>query len=172
MGDLEKRNLDIRQLTSEERSVLAGNLAADWSKGLNDTKLMSKYHLTRTAVKTLKQEHAAYIRNAMPETRSLAIEEYLRFYGELAGIQPDDGTYPALVRAKAIEGRIQIKTRLDKLLGHEIQGDIDGAVNTVAEMVRQMNQRGDFEGVSATDLSNLEEDVIDVEPMEEDEEND
>jgi hypothetical protein len=168
MGDLEKRNLDIRQLTSEERAVLAGNLAADWSKGLNDTKLMEKYHLTRTAVKTLKQEHAAYIRNAMPETRSLAIEEYLKFYGELADIQPDDGNYPALVRAKAIEGRIQIKTRLDKLLGHEIQGDIDGAVNTVAEMVKQMNTRGDFDGIAASELGNLEEDIIDIEPVEDD----
>lgn len=161
---------NLRTMEAEERATIAHGLAILWQEGWTFTALSKKYNITQNAVKTLLQEHAAYVRNARPDTRSLQEDELRRFYGEMKDIDPTDNNIPVLVRAKAIEARIQILTRLDKLLGHEIQGDIDGAVNTVAEMVRQMNQRGDFEGVSATDLSNLEEDIIDVDPVEEEEE--
>jgi hypothetical protein len=160
---------NLRNLTPDERATVAHGLAIRFHEGATYTQLSKEYNITLNAVKTLLQEHASYIRNARPDTRSLQEDELRRFYGEMKAINPTDNNVPVLVRAKAIEARIQILTRLDKLLGHEIQGDIDGAVNTVAEMVRQMNQRGDFEGVSATDLSNLEEDIIEADVVEEDE---
>lgn len=168
MSEVVKRHTGIGQLTPEERATVAHGLAIKHAEGYTYTAMSKEYNITTGAVKTLLQEHAAYIRNARPDTRSLHEDEYRRFYGEMKALDPSDNNLPVLVRAKAIEARIQILTRLDKLLGHEIQGDIDGAVNTVAEMVRQMNKRGDFEGVSATDLSNLEEDIIDVEEVEDD----
>jgi hypothetical protein len=167
VGEIERRQR-IDGLEPDMRATIAHNLAIEWAEGATYKALAEKYGISTYGVKTLLQEHASYIRNARPDTRSLQEEEYRRFYGEMKGIKPDDPNMPVLVKAKAIEARIQILTRLDKLLGHEIQGDIDGAVNTVAEMVRQMNQRGDFDGISATDLANLEEDIIDVEPEEED----
>ena len=167
-GEIVRRRLD--GLEPDVRATIAHEIAKAWAEGATYKALSDKYNVTTNAVKVLLQEHAAYIRNARPDTRSLQEEEYRRFYGEMKRIDPNDNQTAVLVRAKAIEARIQILTRLDKLLGHEIQGDVDGAVNTVAEMVRQMNQRGDFEGVSATDLANLEEDIIDVDPIEDGEE--
>ncbi len=163
-----RRNNRIDQLSPEDRAVTAHDLAVKWAEGWTFTALSKEYNITTQGVKTLLQEHAAYVRNARPDTRSLQEEEYRRFYGQMKGIDPKDTNVSALVRAKAVEARIQILTRLDKLLGHEIQGDIDGAVNSVSELVRKMNQRGDFRGVSPADLARIgeEEDIIDAEIIE------
>lgn len=159
MGEVARvrKNNRIDQLSPEDRATTAHGLSILWAEGWTFAALGRKYNLTASGVKTLLQEHAAYVRNARPDTRSLQEDELRRFYGEMKAIDPRDSAIPTLVRAKAIEARIQILTRLDKLLGHEIQGDVDGAVNTVAEMVRAMNQRGDFDGISAMDLANLQE---------------
>jgi hypothetical protein len=170
--DIERRkNNRIDQITPEERATLAHQLAIEYAEGTTYAQMGRTHSITTAAVKTLLQEHAAYIRNARPDTRSLQEEEYMRMYGEMKRIDPTDNSISALIRAKAIEARIQLLTRRDKLLGHELQGDMDGAVNTVAEMVRAMNQRGDFDGVSAMDLGKLhqdEEDVVEAEVIEDD----
>lgn len=168
MNDIVKRgkNNRIDQLSPEDRATTAHGLAILWQEGWNYTQLGKKYNITTKSVKTLLHEHAAYVRNARPDTRSLQEDELRRFYGEMKGLDPRDNSIPTLVRTKALEIRLQILTRLDKILGHEIQGDLDGAVHTVAEMVRQLNASGELRGVSAMDLARLgeaESEIIDAE---------
>lgn len=117
MGEIERKRID--QLTPEERADIAHKLTLDYSRGMYYTDMSKKYNIPASAVKKLLAEHAAYVKQARPDTKTLQEEEYRRFYGEMMDIAPDDSDFPALVRSTAIQARLQVMTRLDKLLGHE-----------------------------------------------------
>ncbi len=157
-GDIERyRKTHIDSLSPEQRAQAAHRCAMGFTEGKTLTEMSLTENLTTNAIKTLIAEHAAYVRNARPDTKTLQEEEYRRFYGEMKRISPLDDSVSALVRAKAVEARIQLLTRLDKVMGHEIQGEVEGAANSIADLARKLSASGDFDGVSAMDMGRVGE---------------
>ncbi len=166
MTDLAKiNNADRRvdRLDPDTRAALAHQLTVEWAEGATYTGMAKKHDIAVSGVKALIAEHAAYVRQARPDTKTLQEEEYRRFYGQMKSIQPDDSNYPALVRAKAIEARLQILTRQDKLFGHEVIGEVEGAAQSVVDLARKLQSSGDFD-ISPADRAYIgEEEIQDAE---------
>jgi hypothetical protein len=161
-----KTDKRIDQLTPKERAEFSVFCARQYTRGVNYSEMSRQTGLTTGAVKKLIQEHAAYIKEARPDTKSLQEETYRQLYGELADIDPTDGTVPALVRSTAIQGRIQLLTRLDKILGHEAPTtSISVEGKTLLDVAQQFyGPGGQGEGVSPMDTAAVYEgEIVDAE---------
>lgn len=158
----------IDRLDLDERANIAHDCTVKWAEGWTYTDMAKLHNIAVSGVKALIAEHAAYVRQARPDTKTLQEEEYRRFYGQMKAIEPEDSSYPALVRAKAIEARLQIMTRQDKLFGHEIIGEVEGAAQSVVDLARKLQNSGDFDGISPFDLGVVgeAEDIEDAEIVE------
>ncbi len=141
----------IDRLDLDERANIAHDCTIKWAEGWTYKAMAKHNNIAVSGVKSLIAEHAAYVRQARPDTKTLQEEEYRRFYGEMKRIHPDDSNYPALVRAKAIEARLQILTRQDKLYGHEIIGEAEGTIHSVVDLARKLQHEGSFDA-SPVDL--------------------
>ncbi len=166
MADLEKRRLN--ELDLDARAEIAHRVSKGWARGKTYTQMSKEENLPKSAVKRLIAEHAAYVREARPDTKTLQEEEYRSFYGELAEIAPNDSDFPALVRSTAIQARIQLLTRLDKLLGHEAPTtSINMDQKTLSDLVMErFGAGGKGDGVSPMDTANVQDDVIEGEVVE------
>lgn len=165
----------IIQLSTEERVDIAHTVAQDWGRGKSLAQMGREHNLPVSAIKTLLKEHAAYIRKARPDTKSLQEESYRKFIGRMQDIQDDNTNYPALVVSTAIQAEMGAMTRLDKILGHEIQGEMEGFADGVGGLAQRMNASGLFDNINIDDLTDLgaienqdeddieDADVVDVE---------
>ncbi len=163
MGEVDKRR--ITDLDLDERAEIAHRLSKGYAQGKTYTQMGKEENLPTSAVKRLIAEHAAYVREARPDTKTLQEEEYRSFYGELVGISPSDPNFPALVRSTAIQARIQLLTRLDKLLGHEAPStNVNISDKTLADVVMdRFGAGGKGDGVSPMDTAAVQDDVVDGE---------
>lgn len=162
----------LPQLSTEERVDVAHTVAHDWGRGKSYAEMSRQHNLSVSAIKTLITEHAVYVRKARPDTKSLQEEAYRKFIGKMLDIvDSPPGTYPALVVSSAIQAVLGGMTRLDKILGHEIQGDMEGIADGVGGLIKRVHAAGMLDNIHMGDLTAIgieEADVIDMEEEEDD----
>lgn len=144
-------------LEPEERALMAVDMHKMYSRGRPYTEMARKHNVTTDTVKKLLREYATYIREARPDTRTFAELEYRDYIARMQDIQENSGNYPALVVSTAMQGELGARTRLDKILGHETAGDIDGAAEGVASLVKRAAESGMFDRVNVSDLVDIGE---------------
>jgi hypothetical protein len=148
-------NVPAKRFTSlepEERAVMAVDMHKMYSRGRPYIEMARKHGVTTDTVKKLLREYATYIREARPDTRTFAELEYREYIARMQDIQDNHTSYPALVVSTAMQGELGARTRLDKILGHETAGDIDGAAEGVASLVKRAAESGMFDRVNVDDL--------------------
>lgn len=165
-NEIEKR-VKLPDLTEQERTDYAYDCYQQYSKGRNYTQIAKKTGLTIEAVKKLVAEHARVVEKYRPETRTVAESQYRLLQEHFWDILDSEENQSALVKAKAMEGLIQVQTRLDKFYGHEspqmhVSLDNKTAADLIKEAVNEQN-------VSPADIAAYGEDeIIDMEEDDED----
>lgn len=166
MSDNLPDRIEIRSLSLDERAELAYTCFMEYAtKGMPVSKIAEKHNLAYQSAKKLIDEHSAYDRANKPDTKQAALASYRWIKNKAAeAIEHPEGL-PAIVQAKSWEAYIQAQTREDKLEGHEVAtSDVQGAAETIADMIRRAHQSGDLDGVSPTDHAKMkEDDIIEVE---------
>lgn len=127
MGDIrpyQRYSVDLRRLRGEERSKMAAKIWEKSVDGLTLTELSEKYDASKTAVKTLLEEHAAAETMARDAQRSVSIGVYRRAIKLLwqewqKGIDEGDLSPRSVNTSKIPEAISNLQSRIDKLTGVE-----------------------------------------------------
>lgn len=170
MSDNIPDRIEIRSLSLDDRAELAYTCFMEYAtKGMSVNKIAQKHNLSYPSAKKLIDEHSAFDRANKPDTKSAALASYRWIKNKAAeAIEHPEGL-PAIVQAKSWEAYIQAQTREDKLEGHEVStSDVQGAAETIADLMRRAHQSGDLDGISPSDHGKMDEDIIEVEDIEND----
>lgn len=169
MSDNLPKRVEIRSLSLDDRAELAYTCFMEYAtKGMPVTKIAEEHNLAVSSAKKLIDEHAAFNRANRPDTKQAALASYRWLKNKSADIIENLHDYPAIVQAKSFEAYIQAQTREDKLEGHEVStSDVQGAAETIADLMRRAHQSGDLDGISPTDHGKMGEDIIEVEAEDE-----
>jgi hypothetical protein len=157
MSKLPAKHKHYASLEPHERVEISVDIHKMYERGKPYTEMARKHNVTTDTVKKLLKEYAAYLREARPETRTFAEVGYRQYIDRMIQIQENSGNYPALVVSQAMQGELGARTRLDKILGHEQAGDVEGMAEGVASLVRRAQESGMFDYVNADDLADFGE---------------